>query len=188
MNVFNVQFTIFDARTHSWFSSKCSRVNAPHVLIVSRGTQAISRENVHAWSRLAIVNVTGRARLLLLNACAPEHTRRHTTCFDHLAGRKRAESVLHMRRHVLVGRSFAVCTTTTGNCTCSFDSCCTDRSILGKNVWREKERERDSVFRERKKGDTCEIEYAKKNVWSNRRILVLLVLSILSMDIIKNKK
>lgn len=121
----------------------------PHVLIVSRGTQAISRENVHAWSRLSMSR--GRARLLLLNACVAEHTRGHTTCFDHLAGRKRAESVLHMRRHVLAGRSFAVCTTTTGNCTCSFDSCCTGRNIFSPRMGEclKREREKDSVFRER---------------------------------------
>lgn len=60
--------------------------------------------------------------------------------------------------------------------------------VYSARMFGERKRERDSVFRERKKGDTCEIEYTKKNVWSNRRILVLLVLSILSMDVIKNKK
>lgn len=99
----------------------------------------------------------GRARLLLLNACVPEHTRRHTTCFDHLAGRKRAESVLHMRRHVFARRSFAVCTTTTGNCTCSFDSCCTGHSIFSARMGEclEKEREKERLF----------LEKGKKNAW-----------------------
>lgn len=51
-----------------------------HVLIVSRGTQAISRENVHAWSRLAIVNVTGtRATASIKRVCTRAHTPVSTT-------------------------------------------------------------------------------------------------------------
>lgn len=179
MDVFSVQFTIFDARTHeksgSWFLSSCK---CPSMSSLSRVVHKPFHVRTYTLGRGSRLSMSrGRARLLLLNACAPEHTRRHTTCFDHLAGRKRAESVLHMRRHVLAGRSFAVCTTTTGNCTCSFDSC---SCILSARMGECLKRERDSVFRERgKKVSRIKLNMRRRMLGVIGEFLILLFLNIL---------
>lgn len=78
--------SLFSTQEH--VRGSCPRVNAPHVLIVSRSTQAISRENVHAWSRLAIVNVTGtRATASIKRVCTRAHTPSHYL-FRPLGGKK----------------------------------------------------------------------------------------------------
>lgn len=75
--------------TRNLVRGSCPRVNAPpcpHCL--AWYTQAISRENVHAWSRLAIVNVTGtRATASIKRVCTRAHTPSHYL-FRPLGGKK----------------------------------------------------------------------------------------------------